>query len=76
MHGSVSPNVDHMCLQYTDRAEFVPVSRTQGGTFAVFGVSKQDGPQGLLGYDAQGREIGRETAVIEPPDALLFVPSD
>ncbi|NUR24314.1 MAG: hypothetical protein HOV83_00390 [Catenulispora sp.] len=75
LHGWVSTSVDHMCLQYADHAEFVPVLHAQGGTFAIFGVAKQNAVQALIGYDANGREIGRQRARYLPIGALAFEPS-
>ncbi|GAA1978640.1 hypothetical protein [Catenulispora subtropica] len=72
--GWVATDVDHMCLQYADRAEFVPVVKVQGGTFTFFGVVTGDKPKTLFAYDAHGREIGREKAVQPMPGAFFFVP--
>lgn len=60
--GWMAPDVDHMCAQYADRAEFVPVYKIQGGHFYVFGYSSTDRPQKVFGYNAAGKVVGTAMA--------------
>jgi hypothetical protein len=58
--GRMASNVDHLCLQFAHRAEFVPVYRVSGGSFAVAAWSRVDGPSELIGYDAAGQVVGKK----------------
>jgi hypothetical protein len=66
----MGPNVDHLCAQYADHAEFEPVYRIQGGDFYVFGYSAADRPQKVFGYNAAGTVVGTATAAKGGPDSV------
>jgi hypothetical protein len=62
----MDPKVDHLCLQYADSAEFIPVYRIQGGAFVEFGYVMADKPKEVIGYDAAGHVVGTTKAVMDP----------
>ncbi|WP_370356628.1 hypothetical protein [Catenulispora sp. EB89] len=72
--GWMGPDVDHLCAQYADHAEFEPVYRIQGGDFYVFGYSAADRPQKVIGYSASGTVVGTATAVKGGQYFLLSLP--
>ncbi|WP_228564485.1 hypothetical protein, partial [Catenulispora rubra] len=72
--GWMGPDVDHLCAQYADHAEFEPVYRIQGGDFYVFGYSAADRPQKVIGYSASGTVVGTAMAVKGGPYFLLSLP--
>lgn len=74
--GWMAPDVDHMCAQYADHAEFVPVYQIQGGQFYVFGYSGTDRPQKVLGYNAAGKVVGSATATKGGPYFLVGLGAD
>jgi hypothetical protein len=74
--GWMGPDVDHLCAQYADRAEFVPVYRIQGADFYVFGYSAADRPQRVFGYNSAGKVVGSATATKDGPYFLLPLGAD
>ncbi len=71
----MDPKVDHLCLQYADHAEFVPVYRTQGAAFVEFGFVVAERPQKVIGYDASGQVVGTAKAVMMPMGLpIIFQP--
>lgn len=70
VQGWTAATIDHLCLQFAHHAEFEPVYRIQGGTFAVFGYTTADEPQKAIGYDAAGHVV----ATLDG-DAGLLMPS-
>lgn len=69
--GWMGPDVDHLCAQYADHAEFEPVYRIQGGHFYVFGYSAADRPQEVFGYNAAGTVVGTAKAPKGGPDSVF-----
>lgn len=65
----IEPGVDHLCLQFAHHAEFEPVYRIQGGSFAVFSYTTADEPLDAIAYDAAGHELGRSNGKdgLRPP---------
>ena len=74
--GWMGNDVDHLCVQYADHAEFEPVYRIQGGRFYAFGYSATDRPQKVIGYNAAGTEVGSATATKSGPFFLLSLPGN
>lgn len=70
VQGWTASTIDHLCLQFAHHADFEPVYRIQGGTFAVFGYTTADEPQKAIGYDAAGHVVATLDA-----DAGLLMPS-
>jgi hypothetical protein len=68
----MDPKVDHLCLQYEARAEFVPVYRIQGGAFMAFGYVPAEKPQELLGYDVTGQVVGIAKVYPDPMEGMAF----
>lgn len=56
--GWMAPDVDHLCAEYADHVEFVPVYRIQGGTFYVFAYNNAGLPSKVIGYNSAGKVVG------------------
>lgn len=70
--GWMAHDVDHMCAEYADHAEFLPVYRIQGGSFYVLGYSTADRPQKVIGYNSAGKVVGTALALKGSPYFLSF----
>lgn len=71
--GWMAPDVDHLCAQYADHAEFVPLHRIQGGSFYVFGYNGQDRPQKVICYNSAGTTVATANANKSGPYFLSSV---